>query len=99
MVQDYTVNVLGVERVVAALRARRLVLVAEPATQITHDDVGGVPDLESEISQRDTVTRRGLPCDADGGFVQHQPALQLNRAGHLEHNCARPGGGTNSFAY
>src|SRR5437870_1121217 len=65
MIEDHAVNVLGIQRVVTALRALRLVFVAEAAAQVTHDDVCGVSDLKRKILERDAVAGRSLAGDGD----------------------------------
>ena len=97
MIQDHAVNVFSVERVIATLRALRLVLVAEAAAQVTHDHVRGVANLEREIPERDAVARRGLAGDREVRLVQHQLAFQRNRAGNAEHYRPRPLGRAEAF--
>ena len=79
VIDDYLVNVLGIERVITALRSFRLVLIPQAEAQITDDHIGGVLDLKGIIAQSDAVAGSSLASDGDVGLVEHQLFLQLNR--------------------
>ena len=98
MVNHQVIHVIGIERVIAALGAFRLVLIPKAAAQIADDDIRGVSDLKRIILERDAVPGRGLTRNRDRGFLQDQFAFQFNRSRHLEHNRSRSRRGPESLA-
>ena len=89
MVENDSVDILGIEGVVATFGTNRFVFVPEAEAKITHNHVRGASNLEREILEGDAVAGCGLASKGDIGFVEREPALERDRARNTKYDGAR----------